>query len=169
MNSSKLEEKILELRPNYSEKYRSMIETISNKGEKTGTGNIAKFGPIYQTFMYACIIGLRLGKPKYFAPQENIAEFALMLKWKPTPIRDYIIMMMLNRSGSFGYNWIDLENADDETISKFLRAFCREMEGYANAGFEYLHNLWDSDQRVLFQSPTVFVDILTDLDKQYYE
>ena len=41
MNSSKLEEKILDLRPHYSDKYRAMIEAISNKGEKTGTGNIA--------------------------------------------------------------------------------------------------------------------------------
>lgn len=166
MNSKDLEEKILDLRPNYSEKYRSMIEAISNKGEKTGTGNIAKFGPFFQTFMYACIIGLRLGKPKYFAPQESTTEFALMYKWKPAPIRDYIIMMMLNRSGSFGYNWIDLENADDETIGKFLRALCREIEGYANAGFEYLHNLWVSDNRVMFQSPTVFVNILKELKEE---
>ena len=52
MNSSKLEEKILDLRPHYSDKYRAMIEAISNKGEKTGTGNIAQFGAFYQTFMY---------------------------------------------------------------------------------------------------------------------
>ena len=70
MNSSKLEEKILDLRPHYSDKYRAMIEAISNKGEKTGTGNIAQFGAFYQTFMYACIIGVRLGKPKYFEVQE---------------------------------------------------------------------------------------------------
>ena len=47
MNSSKLEEKILDLRPHYSDKYRAMIEAISNKGEKTGTGNIAQFGAFY--------------------------------------------------------------------------------------------------------------------------
>ena len=136
MNSAKFEEKIGDLRPHYSDKYRAMIEAISNKGEKTGTGNIAQFGAFYQTFMYACIIGLRLGKPKYFEPQEPTTEFAVMYKWKPTQIRDFIIMMMLNRSGNFGYNWIDLENADEDTVTKFLRDLEKEIEGYANAGFE---------------------------------
>lgn len=162
MNSSKLEEKILDLRPHYSDKYRAMIEAISNKGEKTGTGNIAQFGAFYQTFMYACIIGVRLGKPKYFEVQEATTEFAVMYKWKPTQIRDYIIMMMLNRSGNFGYEWIDLENADDEAIAKFLRALENEIEGYANAGFDYLFKKWQ-EERISFSSPTVFVDILQDL------
>lgn len=162
MNSSKLEEKILELRPHYSDKYRAMIEAISNKGEKTGTGNIAQFGAFYQTFMYACIIGVRLGRPKYFEAQEATTEFAVMYKWKPTQIRDYIIMMMLNRSDSFGYEWIDLENADDEAIAKFLRALENEIEGYANAGFDYLFKKWQ-EERISFSSPTVFVDILQDL------
>lgn len=162
MNSSKLEEKILDLRPHYSDKYRAMIEAISNKGEKTGTGNIAQFGAFYQTFMYACIIGVRLGRPKYFEAQEATIEFAVMYKWKPTQIRDYIIMMMLNHSGSFGYEWIDLENADDEAIAKFLRALENEIEGYANAGFDYLFKKWQ-EERISFSSPTVFVDILQDL------
>lgn len=162
MNSSKLEEKILDLRPHYSDKYRAMIEAISNKGEKTGTGNIAQFGAFYQTFMYACIIGVRLGRPKYFEAQEATTEFAVMYKWKPTQIRDYIIMMMLNRSDSFGYEWIELENADDEAIAKFLRALENEIEGYANAGFDYLFKKWQ-EERISFSSPTVFVDILQDL------
>ena len=138
------------------------IEAISNKGEKTGTGNIAQFGAFYQTFMYACTIGVRLGRPKYFEAQEATTEFAVMYKWKPTQIRDYIIMMMLNRSGSFGYEWIDLENADDEAIAKFLRTLENEIEGYANAGFDYLFKKWQ-EERISFSSPTVFVDILQDL------
>lgn len=164
MNSAKFEEKIGDLRPHYSDKYRAMIEAISNKGEKTGTGNIAQFGAFYQTFMYACIIGLRLGKPKYFEPQEPTTEFAVMYKWKPTQIRDFIIMMMLNRSGNFGYNWIDLENADEDTVTKFLRDLEKEIEGYANAGFEYIYKKWE-EERISFASPTVFIEILLDINK----
>lgn len=162
MNSAKFEEKIGDLRPHYGDKYRAMIEAISNKGEKTGTGNIAQFGAFYQTFMYACIIGLRLGKPKYFEPHEPTTEFAVMYKWKPTQIRDFIIMMMLNRSGSFGYNWIDLENADEDAVTKFLRDLEKEIEGYANAGFEYIYKKWE-EERISFTSPTVFIDMLQEL------
>ena len=71
-------------------------------------------------------------------------------------------MMMLNRSNDFGYEWIDLENADDETVTNFIRALEKEIEGYANAGFEYLQKKWD-EERVFFSSPTVFFDILKDL------
>lgn len=163
MNSSVFKEKILDLRPRYSEKYRSMIDAISNKLEKTGKGNIAQFGAYYQTYMYACIIGMRLGKPKYLESQEKTWEFALMNKWKPTQIRDYILMMLFNRSNDYGYDWIALENASDETISSFLRAFEREMEGYANRGLEYIYNKWENE-RVTFTSPTIFVEILQGLE-----
>ena len=128
MNSAELKNKISDLRPNYSDKYRSMIETISNKQEKIGKGNIAQFGPYFQTFMYACVIGLRLGKPKYFESQEKTWEFAPLFRWKPEPIKDYLIMMLLNRSADYGYNWIDLENADDETIAKFLTGQTHQIE-----------------------------------------
>lgn len=165
MNSAVFKSKISDLRPHYSDKYRSMIEAISNKQERIGKGNIAQFGPYFQTFMYACVIGLRLGNPKYFEPEEKTWEFAPLFRWKPEPIKDYIIMMLLNRSESYGYNWIDLENADDETITKFLRAFVHEMEGYANRGFEYIYEKWEKE-RVMFSSPTIFVELLKSLDIQ---
>lgn len=165
MNSSELRDKILDLRPHYSEKYRSMIDAISNKLEKTGKGNIAQFGAYYQTYMYACIIGMRLGKPKYLESNESSSEFALMQKWKPTQIRDFIIMMLLNRSTDYGYDWMTLENASDETITAFLRAFEREMEGYANRGLEYINEKW-VNERVMFESPTIFVEILQELGNE---
>ena len=163
MNSSTFREKILDLRPHYSDQYRSMIDAISNKLEKTGKGNIAQFGAYYQTYMYACIIGMRLGTPKYLEANEKSWEFALMQKWKPTQIRDYVIMMLFNRSKSYDYDWMDLEDANEETISAFMRTFEREMEGYANRGLEYINNLW-VNQRVRFESPTIFVEILQELE-----
>ncbi len=165
MNAAEFKDKILDLRPHYSDKYRSMIDSISIKQERLGKGNIASFGAYYQTFMYACIIGMRLGKPKYFDKGEKSAEFAPIYKWKPTQIRDYIILMLFNRSKSYGYDWMDLENANNEVIVSFLQAFEQEMEGYANRGFEYLLNKWENE-RVTFVSPTVFVDILQGLDNQ---
>lgn len=162
MNSTMFKERILDLRPHYSDQYRSMIDAISNKLEKTGKGNIAQFGAYYQTFMYAGIIGMRLGTPKYLETNEKSWEFALMNKWKPTQIRDYVIMMLFNRSNNFGYDWMDLEDATEETINSFLHAFEREMEGYANRGLEYINNIW-INQRVRFESPTIFVEILQEI------
>ena len=141
MNSAELKNKISDLRPNYSDKYRSMIETISNKQEKIGKGNIAQFGPYFQTFMYAFVIGLRLGSPKYFESQEKTWEFAPLFRWKPEPIKDYIIMMLLNRSADYGYNWIDLENADD--VAAFEVVTC--PQGLCTLSFQFIQDGCDAD------------------------
>lgn len=162
MNSAQLRNKIDGLRPHYSDKYRSIIDAISHKGERTGTGNIAQFGAYYQTFMYACIIGIHLGKPTYLEPKEPSSEFAEMSKWKPVPIRDFVIMMMFNRTELFGYTWMQLENANEDMVNNFLRALEREVEGYANTGFAYLQQKWDTE-RVMFSDPTVFVEILKNI------
>lgn len=164
MNSKELRDKILDLKPHYKNEYREMIDAISKVGEKSGKGNIAQFGPYYQTYMYACVIGLRKGESKHLEAGAEKTDFAPMQKWKPAPLRDYIIMMLLNRSSDYGYSWIDLEGADDEKVISFVRALADELEGYANTGLEYLMNLW-KNQRLLFQSPTVFVDILTELSE----
>ena len=164
MTYKDFESKIMDLRPHYSEKYRDMIDRISNKGEKLGVGNIAQFGAFYQTFMYACIIGVRLGAPKYLEKGEPSVEFAPIFKWKPTKVRDFVLMLIFNRTSDFGYEWMNLEDASDEAIYNFTSAYNRELEGYANRGFEYLQEKWDNE-KVIFNSPQVFVDILLQLGK----
>ena len=73
-------------------------------------------------------------------------------------------MLIFNRTKDFGYEWMNLENASEETINSFTSAFNRELEGYANRGFEYLQDKWDNE-KVIFNSPQVFVDILLQLGK----
>ena len=73
-------------------------------------------------------------------------------------------MLIFNRTKDFGYEWMNLEDASEETISNFITAFNRELEGYANRGFEYLQDKWDNE-KVIFNSPQVFVDILLQLGK----
>ena len=49
-----------------------------------------------------------------------------------------------------------------ETYSGFYRAFVREMEGYANRGFEHIYEKWEKE-RPLFSQPTIFVQLLQEL------
>lgn len=161
MNKTEFVDKLTDLRPRYADKYRDMIERISNKGERLGRGNVAQFGAFYQTYMYACMIGMRLGAPKYL--DESATEFAPINKWRPVRIREFLIVSMLNRSTDYGYSWMDLEDASNETIDAFLAAFLRELNGYANRGLEYLQDKWNN-QKIEFESPYVFVDILKKLE-----
>ena len=164
MDSSQLRDLIGQKRPRYKTQYRTLIESISNKGDSSGKGDFSSFGAFYQTYMYAFIIGYKLGKPKFFQSNDKTDDFFVFSNWKPTSIRDYIVMLLLNKSDYFGFKWIELENASEEVIDVFVTEFIRQMEGYANAGFEYLQEKWDNEN-MKFRNPFVFVKFLEEIEK----
>lgn len=168
MEGSKLRDLIGQKKPRYKEQYRALIDNISKKGDSSGKGDFSSFGAFYQTYMYAFIIGYKLGKQNFIKSFEKTNEFSLLSQWNPISIRDYIVMLLLNKSEDFGFKWIELENASVDTIDIFITEFIRQMEGYANAGFEYLQNKWDNE-KIEFQDPFVFVNFLEELNSQIIE
>ena len=159
MDGSQLRDLIGQKRPRYKEQYRLLIDSISKKGDASGKGDFSSFGAYYQTYMYAFIIGYKLGKQNFILQNEKSNDFFVFSQWSPIAIRDYIVMLLLNKSEDFGFKWIELEDASSETIEIFVAEFIRQMEGYANAGFEYLQNKWDNEN-MMFRNPFVFVKIL---------
>jgi hypothetical protein len=162
MDSSQIRDLIGQKRPRYKAQYRALIEAISNKGDSSGKGDFSSFGAFYQTYMYAFVLGYKLGTPKYIPGNEKTDDFFVFSNWKPTSIRDYTIMLLLNKSEEFGFNWVELENASEDAINSFVTELMRQMEGYANAGFEYLQNKWDHEN-MKFRNPFVFVNILEEI------
>jgi hypothetical protein len=161
MDSSQLKDLIGQRRPRYKEQYRQLVETIS---KSSGKGDYSTFGTYYQTFMFAFIIGYRLGNQKLIQTNEPTTDFIASFDLiKPAPLRDYLIMLLLNESEKFGFSWMELENANKETIENFVVELFRQMEGYANAGFEYLQNKWDNEN-MKFRNPFVFVNFLEELN-----
>lgn len=163
MDGSQLRDLIGQKRPRYKEQYRTLIESISKKGDTSGKGDFSSFGAFYQTYMYAFIIGYKLGKQNFIQANENTNDFFIFSQWSPTSIRDYIVMLVLNQSEDFGFKWIELENASTEAIDAFVTEFIRHIEGYANAGFEYLQTKWDKEN-MKFRNPFVFVNFLEELN-----
>ena len=163
MDGSQLRDLIGQKRPRYKEQYRLLIDSISKKGDASGKGDFSSFGAYYQTYMYAFIIGYKLGKQNFIQQSEKHNEFFIFSQWNPIPIRDYIVMLLLNKSEDFGFRWIELEDANSEVIEIFVAEFIRQMEGYANAGFEYLQNKWDNEN-MIFRNPFVFVKLLEELN-----
>lgn len=166
MNHQELRDLICSKKPRYNAVFKPLMERISIKGDSSGKGDFSTFGAFYQTYMYAYIIGLRLGKKTPLDCQEKI-EFAPIGNWKPTQIRDFILITLFNRSESVeneGWNWLGLENASSDSISLFVSILIREIEAYANTGLIYLQDKWDNEN-LLFTSPFVFVNILQDLPK----
>jgi hypothetical protein len=163
MNGSNLKERIGQKRPRYNNRYRKLIEIISNKGDATGAGNFSSFGAFYQTFMYAFIIGYKLKKCVPIEKGEGTTDFASFSDWKPIGIRDYILMLLLNESQMFNFSWIELENSNEETINNFITELFRRMESYANGGFEYLQDKFDNE-KIEFQDPFVFVNFIEEIE-----
>lgn len=164
MDGIELRELIGQKRPRYKEKYKNLIENISIKGDASGKGGFSSFGAFYQTYMYAFIVGYKLQKKIFIEKNEASRDFFVFSQWNPIAIRDYIVMLLLNESEEYGFSWIELEDAGTETINAFVTEFIRQLEGYANAGLDYLQNKWDNNN-MLFRSPFVFVRILEELNQ----
>jgi|LSQX01.1.fsa_nt_gb hypothetical protein len=163
MDGTQLRDLIGQKRPRYKEQYKALIDRISKKGDASGKGDFSSFGAYYQTYMYAFIIGYKLGKQNFILPNEDSNYFFVFSQWSPIAIRDYIVMLLLNKSEDFGFKWIELEDASIEVIESFVAELIRQMEGYANAGFEYLQEKWDNEN-MIFRNPFVFVKILEELE-----
>jgi hypothetical protein len=163
MDGSQLRDLIGQKRPRYKEQYRALIDSISKKGDASGKGDFSSFGAFYQTYMYAFMIGYKLGKQNFIQSNEKTNDFFVFSQWSPTSIRDYIVMLLLNKSEDFGFKWIELENAGEDTINTFVTELIRQMEGYANAGLEYLQNKWDNEN-MKFRNPFVFVNFIEELN-----
>lgn len=162
MNSSILKDLIGQRRPKYRSIYKPLIENISSKGDSSGKGDYSTFGAFYQTFMYAFIIGYRTKKCIPINKGEPTTDFASFVDWKPTAVRDFILMMLLNDSQNFGFKWIELDDANEDAINAFIFELFRQMEGYANAGFEFLQDKFDNE-KYEFQDPFVFVNFLENI------
>lgn len=172
MDGSVLKDKIGQKRPKISSIYyqpngNKLANLLSRVGQNAGKGEFATFGPVYETYMYAFIIGYKLGTPKFFEKGESTEQFNNFVDWKPTSVRDFILMLLLNDTEKYNipFSWLELENANEETIENFISELFRQMEGYANAGFEYLQGKWDKE-KIEFQDPFVFVNFLEELN--YY-
>ncbi|CEA15232.1 hypothetical protein ING2E5B_0465 [Fermentimonas caenicola] len=163
MDGTQLRDLIGQKRPRYKEQYKALIDRISKKGDASGKGDFSSFGAYYQTYMYAFIIGYKLGKQNFILPNEDSNYFFVFSQWSPIAIRDYIVMLLLNKSEDFGFKWIELEDASIEVIESFVAELIRQMEGYANAGFEYLQEKWENEN-MIFRNPFVFVKILEELE-----
>ncbi len=162
MNAKDFRNEIDIKKPRYLTKYTPMMEAISDKGSAKG-GDYMQFGALYQTYMYAFMIGYKLGDCITIVGCGESKDFAPILNWKPNPMVDYILAMILNEpSEKLGFNWIDLDNMTDEEQSAVAINIVRRIEGYANTGLNYLQNKYDNDKD-MFRDPFVFVSILRDL------
>ncbi len=160
MNSQEFRQEIDIKRPKYLVKYASLMEAISNKGT-AGGGDYIKFGPLFQTYMYAFMIGYHLGDCRMLSGESK--DFAPISHWKPSELADYIIMLILSESDEkLGFSWADLELMNDEECKIAVGTIIRRIEGYANTGLDYIQDKFKNEKDE-FRSPNVFINLLREV------
>lgn len=162
MNSKDLRQEIEIKRPRYLLKFKPLLEAISNKGT-AGGGDFIKFGPFFQTYMYAFMIGYRRGECIPLQDAGEKTDFADISHWKPVEMVNYMLMLILSESKEkLGFSWSELEALDEEKGKAAVKAIIGRIEGYANAGLDYIQTKY-SENKEEFRDPFVFVNILREL------
>ena len=106
-------------------KYFDLMTAISNKGTAGGADYI-KFGPFFQTYMYAFMIGYQLGDCSLIAGAGETKDFAPIGHWKPSELTDYILMLVLSEEKEkIGFTWSELEDMNDEQCKEAVSTIIR--------------------------------------------
>ncbi len=143
-------------------KYFDLMTAISNKGTAGGADYI-KFGPFFQTYMYAFMIGYQLGDCSLIAGAGETKDFAPIGHWKPSELTDYILMLVLSEEKEkIGFTWSELEDMNDEQCKEAVSTIIRRIEGYANTGLNYIQDKFNTEKDE-FRSPQVFINFLREV------
>lgn len=159
MTSSEFRELILKKTPKYLVSVEYLFEKLANK---QGKGEFSQFGPLYELYIYAFYIGLKIGSRIELASGSNAKKFVEIAGWKSSsPLIDFLLFTIFSRSEEIGFDWNELEDMDEKEIGEVVRKIIVFIEEYAYGGLIYLKNRFDNDE--LDNSQYLFVDILTEL------
>lgn len=159
MTSQDFRTQLLIKKPRYAKSRIPLIEVLANKGQSKS--EYAQFGPIYELFIYAFVLGL---KRKSFLPLpgNNLTkDFVEIAKWKGGgALVDFLLMIVLTHTNELGFTWNELEEMDERELDKAINQIISFFEGYANGGLEFLQDQYNSNQ--LINSPYLFIDLLAE-------
>ncbi|GGF14251.1 hypothetical protein [Flavobacterium limi] len=157
MTSQEFKSHILIKRPRYANSRIPVIEVLANKGSRRS--EYSQFGPIYELYMYAFLLGLKKERRLPLPPRDLTSDFGLEIgRWKrESNLTDFLLMIIFTRNEEIGFDWNDLEDMDEAEITAVVSKIITFMEEYANGGLEYLHELLDKGQ--LTNSHYMFIDM----------
>ncbi|MBB2147364.1 AlbA family DNA-binding domain-containing protein [Pedobacter gandavensis] len=159
MNSQDFRTQILMKKPRYAKSRIPLIDVLANKGQSKS--EYAQFGPVYELFIYAFILGL---KRKSFLPLpgNNLSkDFVEIAKWKGGgALVDFLLMIALTHTDELNFTWTELEEMNEKELDKAIGLIISFFEGYANGGLEFLQEQYNSNQ--LINSPYLFIDLLAE-------
>lgn len=162
MTSSEFRDMILIKAPKYSVSLEHLFEKLANK---QGKGEFSQFGPLYELYVYAFFLGLKIGSRIELASGSNAKKFVEIAGWKSSsPLIDFLLMTIFSRSDEIGFDWNELEDMEEKELAEVVRKIITFIEEYAYGGLDYIKNKFDNGQ--LDNSQYLFVDLLSEVVDQ---
>ena len=160
MNSQELRDRIYIKRPKYLTSKQDVVTLSALKGSKKS--KFLRFGPYYEIFMYAFIIGYNRKERLPLSDGSSKKDFYRIGEWKPKGIVDYILLLMFSDKSIIKYKWDELEDLNENEIDSVVSNIIIAIEEYANAGLSYINDRMETDTNE-FTDPFVFVNILNEV------
>lgn len=162
MTSSEFREMILIKAPKYSVSLEQLFDKLANK---QGKGEFSQFGPLYELYVYAFFLGLKIGSRIELASGSNAKKFVEIAGWKSSsPLIDFLLLTIFSRSDEIGFDWNELEDMEEKDMAEVVRKIITFIEEYAYGGLDYIKNKFDNGQ--LDNSQYLFVDLLSEVVNQ---
>ncbi|UZD21799.1 hypothetical protein [Algoriphagus halophytocola] len=159
MTSSEFRDMILKKEPKFSVSLEYLFEKLANK---QGKGEFSQFGPLYELYVYAFFIGLKIDSRIELASGSNAKKFVAISGWKSaSPLIDFLLLTIFSRSEEIGFDWNKLEDMEEKELAEVVRKIITFIEEYAYGGLDYLKNKFDRGE--LDNSQYLFVDLLSEL------
>lgn len=162
MTSSEFRELILKKTPKYSVSVEHLFEKLANK---QGKGEFSQFGPLYELYVFAFYLGIKIGRRIELASGSNAKKFVDIAGWKSaSPLIDFLLLTIFSRSDEIGFDWNDLEDMEEKEITEVVRKIITFIEEYAYGGLDYLKNTFEKGE--LDNSQYLFVDLLSEFAQE---
>ena len=156
MNSQEFRSNILSKRPRYASSRIPVLDAFSEKGSKSS--DYSRFGPYYEIFIYAMMLGIKQGQRLPLPPRDYTKDFLEIGKWKrDSSLVDFLLMVIFTQTDDLKVDWNELEDMENDELNKVVSNVVTVIEEYANAGLEYLENLWEKGE--LDSSHYMFIDL----------
>lgn len=156
MNSQEFKSNLVTKRPRYANSRIPLIEALANKGSRSS--EYSQFGPIYELYIYAMMIGIKKKKRLPLPPRNLTSDFLEIGKWKrDSSLVDFLLMIIFTKTNELSIDWNQLEDLEEDQLNKVISDVISLIEEYANGGLEYLENLYEKGE--LENSHYMFIDL----------
>lgn len=156
MNSQEFKSNLVTKRPRYANSRIPLIDALANKGSRTS--EYSQFGPIYELYIYAMMIGIKKKSRLPLPPRNITSDFLEIGKWKrDSSLVDFLLMVLFTQTDDLKIDWNELEDMEEDELNKVISDVVTIIEEYANGGLEYLENLYQKGE--LENSHYMFIDL----------